>query len=384
MKKVLMLLENPFIRDNRVDREIYSLISNNHLVLLVCWDRELKYPAYEELYNGQLKIFRVKYYANRGNGFFYLFFKYLKLNVLMIKKGLSLNFDIIHSHNLETILAGRILKTFRKKPLIYDAHEVLGVVDKRLFKGSGKILHSCERILAKNADSVIVVTPGMIDLFRLRGYKNKLVSIENFPQKEDFKLRNKRETKINSHITLGYIGVINKGKNIDLIIESIKSLKLSGCNIDLLIAGPIGSGNEKYFMELFERNKDLATYCGVIPAKEIPELYKKIDISINVPEKVPGYKYGYPSKLFEAMASGVPTIQTNMGESFSIIENEKCGMIIDDPNKLTIMESINAFIENKEKIKEYGQNGFIAFEKKYNWNNVSYKLIKTYSGLLTN
>ena len=39
-KSVLMLLENPFISDGRVEREISTIIKAGYNVVLVCWDRE--------------------------------------------------------------------------------------------------------------------------------------------------------------------------------------------------------------------------------------------------------------------------------------------------------------------------------------------------------
>ena len=43
-KSVLMLLENPFISDGGIKREISTIIKAGYNVVLVCWDRERNIP----------------------------------------------------------------------------------------------------------------------------------------------------------------------------------------------------------------------------------------------------------------------------------------------------------------------------------------------------
>ncbi|MCK4432384.1 MAG: glycosyl transferase family 1, partial [Methanomicrobia archaeon] len=58
MKKVIMLLSNPFKPDPRVYKEAKSLVNNGYDVTVFAWDRECKYPK-KEIIDG-IKIERVR------------------------------------------------------------------------------------------------------------------------------------------------------------------------------------------------------------------------------------------------------------------------------------------------------------------------------------
>ncbi len=377
---VLMLLENAFINDARVEREISTLVKNGFKVLLVCWDRENKYPPEEYRYNSMLKIIRIKYPAARGKGLLYLIYKYLILNILFIKTSIRYEYQIIHSQNIETIFASAIIKLIKRKPLIYDAHEIIGIYHYRLFRAANILSSHVERILAKTADTVIVVTEGMAELFKQRGYKNKIVSIENYPIKDGFVLHD--YSKNMKPVIIGRVGTISNFMNAELMVETVAEVRNRGYEVKLIFTGPIKSNYDKKFLTLIEEHKDFCEYHGQIHPSKVPEEYKKLDISLNIPDPVPEFKYGYASKLFEAMASGIPTIHTELGEIKNIFNDAGCGIIIEKFNKKNIVEAIESLVNDKDLRKKMGESGYNACVQKYNWGKVSVKLLDVYDNSL--
>jgi len=55
--KVLMILSNPFITDNRVRKEAKSLVDEGHEVTVIVWDRRNEYLPEEEV--GGVHLIRV-------------------------------------------------------------------------------------------------------------------------------------------------------------------------------------------------------------------------------------------------------------------------------------------------------------------------------------
>ena len=149
----------------------------------------------------------------------------------------------------------------------------------------------------------------------------------------------------------------------------------------MILAGPISSNYDNVFYKLTKGKEDICEYLGVIPAKEVSNVYKKIDISINIPGHIDGYIYGYPSKLFEAMAAGIPIIHSDIGETKSIIDEVGCGVIIEDYSTEYIIKAFNILLEDKEQWKQMGINGRHAFLNKFNWGKVSEKLTIYYNKL---
>ena len=90
-------------------------------------------------------------------------------------------------------------------------------------------------------------------------------------------------------------------------------------------------------------------------------------------------RYVMGNKLFEAMMSGVPII-TNVATD--IVNETKCGIIIDYNNIDQIKEAIVNLRDNPKLRKRLGNNGRKAFLQKYNWGAMELKLFKVYDTLL--
>ena len=166
------------------------------------------------------------------------------------------------------------------------------------------------------------------------------------------------------------------------MIQVINELNARGVNAVIIIAGVIKSNFKSKFDHLLENNKNFVKYIGELPSGDIRQFYSSVDIGLNLPEPVNGYVWGYPSKLFDFMNAGIASIQSNLGESKTIIDKEKCGIIVDKFEPDHIVNLLFDLIKNKTKLVEMGKNGRIAFEKEYNWQKVSYRLVNAYKELL--
>ena len=121
MKKVALLVFNPFVNDSRVLKEAYSLRKQHYDVHIVAHhDKGLK--AKESLEG--LKIHRFSYLDRKKTK--QLLGK-LKAYILYIKQSVQFgkSFDILHCNDLNTLPIGVIVKKFLNKKIkvVYDAHE---------------------------------------------------------------------------------------------------------------------------------------------------------------------------------------------------------------------------------------------------------------------
>ena len=125
-KRVVMLLIKDFMHphlDPRVYKEAQSLSKNGYDVSVVCWGRRgMDVPQHEQY--EEINVFRVFQAIPSYNLPLILRLPaYWKFVFKSIKKSLQLNPDIIHCHDLDTLVAGVGLKLLTRKPLIFDAHE---------------------------------------------------------------------------------------------------------------------------------------------------------------------------------------------------------------------------------------------------------------------
>ncbi len=97
-------------------------------------------------------------------------------------------------------------------------------------------------------------------------------------------------------------------------------------------------------------------------------------------EATPSYIVSLPVKMFEYMAAGLPVVASDFPLWKSIIEENNCGICVDQTNPEEIREKILQLISSTdEKLIEMGKNGRKAVEVKYNWQTQEEKLINFYT-----
>lgn len=75
-----------------------------------------------------------------------------------------------------------------------------------------------------------------------------------------------------------------------------------------------------------------------------------------------------PNRLFEYMAIGLPIIAPSYAREIAeIIENERCGLLVDFEDSQAIADAIINMHKNPAKCRDMGQRGRIGFIERHNW-----------------
>jgi glycosyltransferase involved in cell wall biosynthesis len=82
------------------------------------------------------------------------------------------------------------------------------------------------------------------------------------------------------------------------------------------------------------------------------------------------------------MSAGIPVIASDFPLWRHIIEEAKCGLLVDPLNPEKIAKAMEWILDHPEEAQKMGENGLKAIETKYNWNNECRKLILFYEKLL--
>ena len=123
-------------------------------------------------------------------------------------------------------------------------------------------------------------------------------------------------------------------------------------------------------------------YLGWLQPKDIYKHLQTADIGLVCLHPDPRYVVGWPVKLFEYMAAGLPVIASNFPLWREIVEGNRCGICVDPLNPKEIAGAIEYLITHPEETRRMGENGRRAVEEKYNWENEGKKLLKLYEELL--
>jgi glycosyltransferase involved in cell wall biosynthesis len=82
------------------------------------------------------------------------------------------------------------------------------------------------------------------------------------------------------------------------------------------------------------------------------------------------------------MSAGLPVLASDFPLWREIIDDAKCGLLVDPLNVKQIADAICYLLDNPEEAEEMGRNGYKAVHEKYNWISEIEKLNGFYGGLL--
>ena len=93
----------------------------------------------------------------------------------------------------------------------------------------------------------------------------------------------------------------------------------------------------------------------------------------------PTTSQAYPNKLFECMSVGLPVIASHFPLWRSIIEGDRCGLLVDPRDTTAIAKAIDWVLTHPEEAEAMGRCGREAVAAKYTWAAEERKLLAIYS-----
>jgi glycosyltransferase involved in cell wall biosynthesis len=386
--RILMLLENEFLRDSRVEKEVETLYKSNHEVIVAAISKS-GLPFIEKRENCIIFRKRIsKFILKSGVGalkfpFYFNFWrKYLK--------GILSNheFDAIHVHDLPLCRIGTEIKKKYNIKLVIDLHEnwpALLSVSSHTNTLIGKILSSerqwrtYEAVCVRDADHIITVVDEMKKRISELGIPaDKISVLENTPEPGSVnELKYERDEKF---FTLVYIGGISYHRGLQYVVDGI-NLLVPRLPVRLWIAG-----DGKYSATLKEQVKKQSLqkyicFFGMITKTATEELMKKADIGLIPHIRSEQSDNSSPNKLFDYMAEGLPVLASDCISVKRVIEETNAGTtyIFDSPPDFA--NTVKTLYNHREKLAMFASNGKKAIDDKYNWEQGSDSLVTLYSNL---
>lgn len=291
------------------------------------------------------------------------------------------NIDIINAHLIKPYSLAGLLNIFLKKKLVFSYH---GLFIRNDYNSKfEQVIYRLIHFLIKSSNKVYVLTPSKKSIEILL---NETKSFKNFNHYNQGKALYKYSNGVNEslieelkeykskYVVLGYVGRLNREKNVKLCLELFLDVCRIHDNIILLI---FGDGEEKECLIEFVKAKklnDKVKFFGYV--ENISSYMKYFDILILTSKRE-----GMPIVLWEAMDNAIPILSTNVGGIPEIVELEKCGYTFDLNNIKDGVEKLNNLITDEELRKEMGNRGKEAIEIKYTLDDFKDFFTKFYSGL---
>lgn len=392
--KILMLLDNEFPPDIRVENEANSLVLDGKEIHILSYNFGYK-AKYENQGNLKIRRFYIhKQIAKKGIALFNIIPLYKMIWRIQVFKLLKKEkFDAIHIHDLPLCF---LIKSIKRKwgiKVIADMHENYPflVEDQKYMRYylariflNPKIWHKKEKEWLSDADTIICVADEMKQ--RLQTILEKDVKIQLVPNTLNLKYFERvmisdsdLEKRLSSGFKLLYVGGFDPGRGIEKLLEATAHLKNNIPNIRTIL---VGDGN--IITELKKMTFDLGLenyvqFEGWQPMKTIKTYIVNSDLCIIPHIRTPQTDNSSPNKLFQYMFYKKPVVSSNCISIEKIITNENCGLIYKDKDSKNMASQILKLYSSKKLMNSMGENGYQAVTTKYNWDSTVKPLLNIYN-----
>ena len=391
-KKILMLLENSFPPDIRVEKEAKSLLEAGFDLGLVCANGKDV-----NNWNG-MKIYKVTIKKNKFSKLKRVvsiihpdFYRYL--DNLFQKE----TFDILHVHDLRLVPTALKIKEKYGCKVVADLHEnyPAGVREwnKSVSGLKGFIIKTInnynkwfkiEKEVVKKVDKIIAVVDEMKE--RMINHHNipedKILVISNL-EDEDFVKKAKVDesliAKYKDKFIILYIGGFGAHRGIDTAIKGMKYIDKD--DILLLLVGKGSEKIENEFRNLIKKNhlENKVEIVGWQPFEKVFTYQKLANICIVPHNNNEHTNNTIPHKLYQYMMVGKPIVVSSCPPLARVVKEANSGLVFKAGDDKDFADKILKIYENKTLQEELSKNGLIyTFEQHHTWQDESKKLVELY------
>jgi len=258
---------------------------------------------------------------------------------------------IYHFHDPELIVAGIILKLFRKK-VIYDVHEDVSkqilnkdwMGNKYIREFMAFMFELIERIGAFIFDIILTATSDIAKKFP----KNKTVILRNFPILKLIDDAVSADYKKNKAIII-YAGGLAGIRGIKEIIQAMEYIDNRA---ELWLLGKWENGEFKKECENLKGWK-YTKYLGLVSLRGVYQYMKVADIGISMLFPIKNYLTSLPIKVFEYMTCSLPVVMSDFPYWKKMFG--ECALFVNPCDPKDIAEKILYLLDNPKEAKQKGQ-----------------------------
>ncbi|PQJ23532.1 glycosyltransferase family 4 protein [Tenacibaculum sp. SG-28] len=314
MQRILVSVTNDITTDQRVAKVCSSLEKSGYEILLVGRLRSDSVPLQRSY-----STLRLKLWFEQGPLF------YAEYNIRLIILLLFTRKDIILANDLDTLPACYLASVLQRKTIVYDSHELFPEIPELTNRPRIKKIWECiEAIIVPKLANCYTVCDSIAGYYYSK-YKTKFSVVKNVPRKENEAIALDTFQKAKNKNTIIYQGAVNKGRGIELVLESMHLLP----EWIFLI---IGSGDiiSKIQNEISTKNlQQQVLLLGKLSPEELRKVTPMATIGISLEEDMGlSYRYALPNKVFDYIQARVPVLTSDLPEMKKIIEQYAIGEVL--------------------------------------------------------
>lgn len=301
-----------------------------------------------------------------------------------LKEAIKVNANIYHFHDPD--LLPHVLKIKKRLPnskVIYDIHENYAgrFQNWGLPSFFGKLFRLYENYIINRIDGYTVVSESMNKLFKNKNTPSLIIRNTtdisrlngiDFPSIKKSKKRTIYTSGTNSH-----------ARN---CLQTVRALKYLDqyLSFQMVFVGKYQNGlKEEIRQQVKKDNTENFLFLeDMLPWEDNFKRTAKAFLGCVFYEDNPNNRVGIPNRLFEYMFCGLPVVASNFIELKNIIDDAKCGILVDSNNPKSIAKAFSYLLNNPNEAEKMGKRGKKAIEIKYGYHIDLKNTINFYNELL--
>lgn len=372
--------------DVRVMRAATTLNDASFEVSVVDVEQEYTRPAQENIRGIWVKhIIRPSWYISTHFKPWFLV-KFALMIIAGTARLIRTPADIYHAHDENTLLACYIAARLRRKPLIFEAHELpMSEISKR-WPHLSALPAGIFAFIAPRCAGFITSSPHYVPKIQERYHVHEVTVTRNVPPyrpvaKSD-RLRQHLGLDPNVRIAL-YQGGLQPNRTLDKLIHAAPFL---GSDIVIVMMGPAEETTRAQLETLIatEGVADRVKLLPPVPYEELLDWTASADIGLIVmsPDYSEHIRLFLPNKLFEYLMAGVPVLTSEVVAVAEVVRTCDVGEVISSLAPADVGVAITAMLGDSIGLARMRHNALDAAQREFCWEKEKQRLIQLYQHIL--
>ncbi|MBO6117525.1 MAG: glycosyltransferase [Bacteroidales bacterium] len=359
MKRIVVSVSNDLYNDNRVLKTCKSLYAYGYQVVVICKNatpqRQNQYATFNNDYPF-IKTKRLKFLFKKNVLY------YAELNLRIFFCLLFHKTDILWANDLDTLIPDYIISKLKRKPLIFDSHEMFCYVAE-LKQGSiqQKTWLKAEGWIVPKLKYIVTVCDPIKDYF-LENYNVNAVVVRNIPMKNLSTAARKQFPLKKRYII--WQGAVNIDRGLHELVLSMQYI-----DAELFICGNGDIFNELQTLILRHNLMEKVHLTGKLSYQDMISFTENATLGISIDKPTNrNYAISLPNKIFEYINAATPVLYSPLSEIKRIEEEFHCGIELKSYNPEELAGQINGIINNNELLQQLSDN-CIKAQNYLSWQN---------------
>ena len=340
-----------------------------------------------------ITVIRVWSFMTRNAGFVLRLLDFFSFMVSGFLGGLRVrDADIIigTSPQFFTVCAACCLAKVKQRPFVFEMRDIwpesLQAVGMSNAGLSVRLAAPLADYLYRRANHLIVVTHSFKAYLQDKGISGERITvIPNgvdpdmfFPIPADISLQ--QELQLEDKFVVGYLGTHGLAHGLESVVEAAR---LAGQTDDLTAVHFITVGAGAQFDRIKEIASDLDnfTMIGQVSRADILRYWSLLDASLIHLKASPLFESVIPSKMFEAMAMGVPLLHGVTGESADIVRTSRSGICFAAEQPEALLSAIRQVSTDKDAYQQM-KTSCLSSAQNYNRANLADRMADCLQGVV--